>query len=488
VGEGVSVAGRPLAFDRVSVRLGAVGRPFGTNLFEDEQGRIWSQQHVYDPARDRLDELSEADGRHFGTGWFHSQARLPDGRLVFGGSRGLLVVDPARYAPARTAAPLVLTGLRVNGVARPAPPAGTRLRIEPGERSFGVEFAALDLRDPARVRYGYQLEGFDPDWTVVGADLGVAAYGNLPPGGYRLRVRTLDRGGAWGDAELGLDIEVRPAWWQRPATQGAMALALLAGVAALVQWRTRALRRQRQWLERQVAERTAALEAQSLTDPLTGLHNRRFLLQRLPLDAAASLRRHAEARRQGRPPPADADLLFFVIDLDHFKQVNDLHGHAAGDAVLSQVRERLVEAFRQADHLVRWGGEEFLIAVRDTPRARAAELAERVRRVVERTPFRLPDGRELRRTCSVGFAAFPLVGEQPDALDWAAVIDVADAALLGVKRGGRNGWMGVLSARLPAGDAALETLRAAARGPIDEWIALGGVEVQRSPGGAARSA
>jgi diguanylate cyclase (GGDEF)-like protein len=76
--------------------------------------------------------------------------------------------------------------------------------------------------------------------------------------------------------------------------------------------------------------------------------------------------------------------------------------------VLVQMRQRLQQAFRQADYLVRWGGEEFLIVARATPRARAPELAERARAAVADTPFVLEDGTRCIKTCSVGFAAFPL--------------------------------------------------------------------------------
>lgn len=373
--------GRIDSVDRISARLGATGRPFGANLMADAAGRIWTQQHVYDPASDRLHELTEADGIRLGTGWFYSHARLPDGRLVFGGSPGLLVV------------------------------------------------------------------------------------------------RATNRSGLWSEHQLAVPVQVRPAWWQHPVTKLAAALVLLLGVAALVQLRTRGLRAQRAALEREVAERTAMLETSSLTDPLTGLHNRRFLTQRLPGDIADALRRHETHRRSEGGGDNDRDLVFFLIDIDHFKDINDEFGHHAGDTVLMQMRARLQQAFRQGDHLVRWGGEEFLIVARHTARERAAELAERVRAMVAGTPFQLDDGRQVVRSCSVGFAAFPLALEHPTALDGAAVIDLADAALYVVKRQGRNGWLGLLQAQA---DSA-QTLREQARQPLQAWLASGALVTVHSP-------
>ncbi len=467
----------PARVERISERLGAIGRPFGVNLIADARGRIWTQQYVYEPAHDRLHELTEADGKRFGTGWFHSHARLPDGRLVFGGSRGLLVVQPERFEPSNFAPPVVVSSLRVNGLPRPAAAAPASLTVDPGERSFSVEFAALDYSDPTRLRYAYRLEGFDPDWIATGADLRTASYSNLAPGDYVLRVRATNRSGLWSEYELAVPVQVRPAWWQHAVTKLAAALLLLLGVAALVQLRTRSLRVQRAALEREVAERTAMLETSSLTDPLTGLHNRRFLTQQLPADIADALRRHGAHQRSGGGGENDRDLVFFLIDIDHFKEINDEFGHHAGDTVLMQMRERLQQAFRQGDHLVRWGGEEFLIVARHTARERAAELAERVRAVVAGTPFQLDDGRQVVRSCSVGFAAFPLAPAHPTALDGAAVIDLADAALFVVKRQGRNGWLGLLHAQA---DSA-QTLREQARQPLQAWLASGALVTVRSP-------
>jgi diguanylate cyclase (GGDEF)-like protein len=141
--------------------------------------------------------------------------------------------------------------------------------------------------------------------------------------------------------------------------------------------------------------------------------------------------------------PEDADLLFFLIDVDLFKQVNDDHGHAAGDTVLIAMGERLARVFRDADHVVRWGGEEFLIIARHTTRRRAAELAERARAAVAAHEFELPDGKRHRLTCSIGYAAFPMQPRHPRAAGWSDAVALADFALYAVKRGGRDAWAGV---------------------------------------------
>jgi diguanylate cyclase (GGDEF)-like protein len=189
-----------------------------------------------------------------------------------------------------------------------------------------------------------------------------------------------------------------------------------------------------------------ALEDVSLTDQLTGLRNRRFFLQHVETDISMTLRRYDDPVRAGEADHAPGkDLVFFMVDLDHFKEVNDGHGHAAGDAVLVQMQERLREVFRESDYLIRWGGEEFLVLARATHRDDAKVVAERIRSAVANRPFTLPDGTLLNKTCSIGFACFPFVQNEPRLLSWSEVVELADQGLYLVKRSGRNAWAGVYS-------------------------------------------
>ncbi|MGQ3094295.1 MAG: GGDEF domain-containing protein [Roseateles sp.] len=410
--------------------------------------------------------------------------------MLFGGARGLLVIDPDRFAPWTYQPPLVISELRVDGVERALPAHGGPIVLAPGERGLSLAFASLDYSQPGRNRYRYRLQGLDAGWIDAGALGRAAAYTNLSPGGYQLRVQGSNRDGAWSPHELLIDVDVRAAWWQ---TRWALALAAIAAVGlvgSIVSMRTRLLLRHRRVLEARVLERTQALEAAtaelqrksveleeaSLTDPLTGLRNRRFLDRQMPADAALALRHYEPLTDAPTPGESDQDLLFFLIDIDHFKRINDAHGHMAGDAVLEQMRGRLQQVFRATDYLVRWGGEEFLIVARGTPRGRAAELAERARQAVASQAFELEGGLRLAQTCSVGFSAFPLCPALPRALDWRSAIDLADAALYEAKEAGRNAWVGLLNADAPSEDA----LRQDVRRPLDCWAGSGRLTLLRS--------
>ena len=206
---------------------------------------------------------------------------------------------------------------------------------------------------------------------------------------------------------------------------------------------SRQTRRQDLSLRLRLAAANERIEETSLTDALTQLRNRRFLEQALGSDLELAARRH----EGGRAGDGEADLVFLLLDMDHFKSINDSYGHAAGDAVLVQVAALLRSVFRASDHVVRWGGEEFLIVARFLGREKGPELAEKVRAAVEAHAFRLDDGTLLKRTCSVGFAAYPFSPRRPRACGWQEIVEIADLGLYAAKRKGRNGWVG-----LEAGD------------------------------------
>lgn len=222
----------------------------------------------------------------------------------------------------------------------------------------------------------------------------------------------------------------------------------MAGLWGWMRWRTRSLRRREAELQALVDERTAELRELSLTDALTGLRNRRYLELRLDDDLRLCLRRFegaSESELEPRFGPA-ADLVLMLLDLDHFKRVNDLHGHAAGDAVLVQLAQRLRQVFRETDSLVRWGGEEVLVLVRETDRQDAADLAARVCAAVRDKPFDIGPGETVQVTVSIGFCAFPLDPRHPRLWDWRACLGLADSALYVAKAQGRDGFVGAVRA------------------------------------------
>jgi two-component system cell cycle response regulator len=155
-------------------------------------------------------------------------------------------------------------------------------------------------------------------------------------------------------------------------------------------------------------------------DALTQIYNKRFFLEQLQSEYAYAAR-HA------------TDLSLVIFDIDHFKHINDTHGHPAGDAVLRELARVVIPAIRTEDVFARYGGEEFAILSRTTSRAAAAVVAERVRRTIEQHRF-VHDGQDIPVTVSIGVGSMPSAKiVSPDEL-----VNVADRALYVAKRGGRN--------------------------------------------------
>lgn len=161
------------------------------------------------------------------------------------------------------------------------------------------------------------------------------------------------------------------------------------------------------------------LEIDKGTDPLTRLFNRRYL--------ETILRRQTEiSMKQGLP------YSILMIDLDHFKNVNDTYGHESGDAVLKEFSELLLASVRSSDFIFRYGGEEFLLALGNVDSKEAMLISEKIRLKCQKYIFRLQNGREINKTCSIGVASF---SGHPD---YNRIIKLADEALYEAKNEGRN--------------------------------------------------
>jgi diguanylate cyclase (GGDEF)-like protein len=178
---------------------------------------------------------------------------------------------------------------------------------------------------------------------------------------------------------------------------------------------------------RQIKGVNRALRNSSEKDALTGLSNRRHVQN---LSSRDALFTHPQGS-------------MLLIDLDHFKQVNDRHGHAAGDAVLLAAAQRMRQVLRDDDLLVRWGGEEFLLVVTEQQRTAIRALAHRLLQTLGSQPVVFGE-HHIEIRASLGYATFPLKPYQLE-MSWESALGLVDAALYLAKTSGRNRACGVES-------------------------------------------
>ena len=198
------------------------------------------------------------------------------------------------------------------------------------------------------------------------------------------------------------------------------------------------------WHSLELQRKNLELQEISYTDTLTGVWNRRYLEEILTAEAGQVLRNYERARSGDIRKMEHRDLVFLMVDVDFFKEVNDLHGHPAGDRLLQLVAERLSRVVRKSDVLVRWGGEEFLIMSRSADPSGTPSFCDRVLDIMASEPFDLGHGVHVRKTCSVGWAPFPWSRRAYEAICAEEAIELADTALYRAKAAGRNQGIGIL--------------------------------------------
>ena len=462
----------------------------------DAEGNLWlSTNHGlsrYNPTTGAIKNFHRSHGLQAEEFNFGSHYRSRRGELFFGGANGFNAFFPDRLEATPAAPAIVLTSLEKfnEPLALDTPYSDLRnLELGYADDVISFEFAALDFAAPEQNRYAFMLEGFDKGWMELGQRR-LITYTNLAKGDYVLRVKAANSDAVWNEAGPAISLSVAPAPWE---TWWAYTLyCLVAALALLGVWagQQRKLAKEAEYsgrLEQEVRERTQdiadrnvelenlneRLQQASLTDPLTGLRNRRFLFEEAPKDI--QMVRRAHERRDADAEPAD-DLVFVMVDLDHFKPVNDSCGHDAGDKMLLQVRDALLQACRASDVVVRWGGDEFLVIGRQTVAGDAEALAERIRSRVAQQVFALGDGQVARTTASIGYACYPFIQSQPDALSWEQVLSLADAAMYRAKES-RNAWVGFCATDFSEN---ADDLYQTAKQNADELVERGELEIKAS--------
>ncbi len=331
-----------------------------------------------------------------------------DGSMWIGTSQGLShLLDPVRLFIKENLKP-VITSVTVGEAAFRE--RAVRYTQEP----FVIQFGSLDFRADGVIRFRYRLEGVDKNWADSAS--GYARYPSAPPGHHRFDLVAYDPLTHQASAPVSVVLRVRKPWWLWWPLIVLYVLAALGSAYAGLRLRFRYLLRQRRMLQREVELRTAEIREAQATDSLTGLLTRGEIQSRLV----------AALGEEGR----FSQIAVGLLDIDHFKRINDRFGHLTGDEILKEMGRRLKLTLEPGEYAGRYGGEEILIVL-ETEQVPEVDRIHILDIAACGEPFRV-DGEIIEVTCSIG------VAHEHACDDWKSLIGRADNALYQAKAEGRD--------------------------------------------------
>ena len=393
----------------------------------DASGRLWvgTERGVDTWDGSHWTHYDTRDGLAWDDCNLNAFAEEPDGTVWIGTSGGLSRFKPRPQRPPETPPEVVFTKLvmgqtDVSGKHNPSSAIPSNSLI--------ARYAAPNAPRENGVVFRYRLEGANSTWTeTTQREL---RFAQLAPGAYRLEIEARDSDGVWSGQKAEFPFEILPPWYSTWWFVGMCGLISGSVVFGAVRWQMLVALKREQELQRIVEEKTADLRRVneellqlSSVDSLTGLANRRVFDQTLRLECAR-LKRTGSA------------FSLLMLDIDHFKALNDSEGHQRGDEFLKLVGAELKRAVkRQTDFAARYGGEEFAMILPETGAAGAAHLAELLRFAIASLELPHPASPVAPfLTVSVGVATATL--EWPSSPE--ELVAAADQALYGAKKSGRN--------------------------------------------------
>lgn len=435
-------------------------------IVEDNNGNLWVTTNRglsrFNPVKEKFKNFDIHDGLQSYEFSTYSYCKGYDGELFFGGVKGFNSFYPDEIKDNPHIPPVVLTRFQLFNQDVPiGRKVGRRvildkaitdtenITLSSGQNVFSFEYSALDYIAPEKNQYAYMMVGLDKTWNFVG-NRRFVAYAGIPPGKYTFKVKGSNNDGVWNESGVSLRIAVMPPFWKT------IWFIFLCGVLAVstavtffLRRISRLTRRQRE-LENLVASRTQELKEISLKDPLTGLRNRRFLREVLGEDIENYLKKKCYLLKKNAKRRQNDDFHVYgvmMVDIDYFKTLNDEFGHDIGDKWLVQFSKIMKAHLRSDDEVIRYGGEEFLIILRNVDPAFLPAIAVKLKEALNQIDKEMKNP-QMKRTCSIGYSQFPFYNDVPMHLSFEEVVLLADLALYYAKKNGRN-----MAVQLVSGEA-----------------------------------
>ena len=435
-----------IRYDQKNDQLGLVGRRSGLpidKLFQviyDGTNGLWLTSNrgiwrvdyhaahaVADGRQSEIafEHFSESDGMasaQANGGSNPAAVAMGNGKLWFATAKGVTMIDSSTISQKNTTRlPLTIESISADGFELSV----NKQNILPaGTNRLVFNYAGLGYILSSRIEYRTRLVGFEESWASRGKNT-IAEYTNLAPGKYKFLVSARYPYSDWNNADQVYEFTILPHFWQRIELQISLALLILIILVGSIKWRLQRLQKSELKLKALVEKQTYELRQQSEDfkrqaneDQLTGLPNRRAFDKWLS-------EKFIQARQK------KTTLALVIMDIDHFKKINDHYSHLIGDKAIKALAKELQHLAGQKVHAARWGGEEFTLMIKDMNDADVVDYCEDIRRRIETHDYS-DIAADLTMTVSMGVAFSHQVENYQD------LLRLADQALYRAKEQGRN--------------------------------------------------
>ncbi|HSW60840.1 MAG TPA: GGDEF domain-containing protein, partial [bacterium] len=370
-----------------------------------------------------------------------SMIKTADGIIWIPTVKGVVGIDPDKTADNSIVPSVTFTWLVVdNDFTKKTRIYDTDyVALPKGSREVEIHYSAPVFKESSRIIFSYYL---DNTCIVKSTKRRFATFNNLNPGEHKFKVRAFYEGESEENfSESSLVLNIEPFFYETERFRSIfLAISFISIFLAFLMNKRSALIKEEE-MRNIINSKTFKLELANnglqeavMKDPLTGLRNRRYLYE----VEEESINEFIDMNALTREKSSKAVFALIMIDIDHFKRVNDYFGHTTGDLVLVDFANILKEKTRADDVVIRWGGEEFLVLLKGTTREEAVSIAENIRKGVEKHSFSTDDGKEIWLTCSIGLSLIPFFRKSPDFLSFDNIVSITDMALYYSKSTGRD--------------------------------------------------
>jgi diguanylate cyclase (GGDEF)-like protein len=324
---------------------------------------------------------------------------------------------------------------------------GETLKVPAGTNTIEIIYSAPAFSRPDKIRFDYHI---NDKISAKKNRRRFASIDNLKPGNYQFNIKAYFQGSPSSQfSQKSLDFKILPFFYQTKKFQ--VSLVSILFLMFLLVWlmRKRAALEKEEETQRIINEKTYELQLKNneleevvMIDALTNLKNRRYLfeIEEVNIENFINSKERLSRLTENRNTALNSNLVYALImlDIDHFKQINDHFGHNTGDLVLIDFAKLLQDSTRKDDTVIRWGGEEFLIILKDVKKEKINEIAEKIRKAVESFPFKTENGKTIWLTTSLGISVLPFYPQSPNLMSFESVLSITDLALYNSKNKGRD--------------------------------------------------